>query len=456
IITEDGKIINKPTVDEEDAALMRNLSRVDAALMRNLSRVSRAELAPIASVIGSITAQEVMKGVTGKFTPINQHFVFDASEALPDEELSAEEMQGDGGRYDSQILCFGKTVHEKLTNLKYFLVGAGAIGCEVLKNWAMMGVGCGPTGLVHVTDMDTIEKSNLNRQFLFRPSDINKLKSTTAGEKVTDMNPGFKSTAVGEKVTDMHPGFKVETSETRVGSGSEHIVKTYETRVGSDTEHIFGDDFFDNLHGVCNALDNVQARTYMDQRCVYMQKPLLESGTLGTKGNVQKPLLESGTLGTKGNVQVVIPHLTESYSSSRDPPEKAIPICTLKNFPNAIEHTIQWARDDFEGVFKQDFPNAIEHTIQWAREGVFEQAVEDAASYVADEEKFFQTLTSQPTTAKGTVSSVSETIGDARPKNWNDCIAWGRKRFEQLFSNSIKQLLFNFPLDMKTTHGEPF
>jgi ubiquitin-activating enzyme E1 len=59
-------------------------------------------------------------------------------------------------------------------------VGAGAIGCEMLKNWAMMGVGCGAGGCVHVTDMDTIEKSNLNRQFLFRPADIQKLKATTA------------------------------------------------------------------------------------------------------------------------------------------------------------------------------------------------------------------------------------------------------------------------------------
>ena len=39
--------------------------------------------------------------------------------------------------------------------------------------------------------------------------------------------------------------------------------------------------------------------------------------------------------------QVVLPRLTESYSSSQDPPEKSIPICTLKNFPNAIEHTLQ-------------------------------------------------------------------------------------------------------------------
>lgn len=51
-------------------------------------------------------------------------------------------------------------------------VGAGAIGCEMLKNWAMMGVSCGDEGKVYVTDMDIIEKSNLNRQFLFRPWDV--------------------------------------------------------------------------------------------------------------------------------------------------------------------------------------------------------------------------------------------------------------------------------------------
>jgi len=59
-------------------------------------------------------------------------------------------------------------------NLLFYFgkVGAGAIGCEHLKNFAMMGIGCSVTGQVFVTDMDTIEKSNLNRQFLFRPGDV--------------------------------------------------------------------------------------------------------------------------------------------------------------------------------------------------------------------------------------------------------------------------------------------
>lgn len=67
---------------------------------------------------------------------------------------------------------FGKEFQQKIANTREFLVGAGAIGCEMLKNWGMMGLGTGPEGRVIVTDMDTIEKSNLNRQFLFRSTDV--------------------------------------------------------------------------------------------------------------------------------------------------------------------------------------------------------------------------------------------------------------------------------------------
>ena len=59
----------------------------------------------------------------------------------------------------------------------------------------------------------------------------------------------------------------------------------------------------------------------------------------------QRPLLESGTMGAKGHVQVIVPHMTESYTSQQDPVDHDVPYCTLKSFPAQIEHTIQWARD---------------------------------------------------------------------------------------------------------------
>ena len=77
-----------------------------------------------------------------------------------------------GTRYDGQIAVFGRTVQEQLEKLRVFLVGAGALGCEFLKNFAMMGVACRAPGLLTITDDDVIEKSNLSRQFLFRNWDI--------------------------------------------------------------------------------------------------------------------------------------------------------------------------------------------------------------------------------------------------------------------------------------------
>ena len=59
------------------------------------------------------------------------------------------------------------------------MVGAGAIGCELLKNYAMLGVGSSDLGQIVITDPDIIENSNLNRQFLFREKHIRKPKSAT-------------------------------------------------------------------------------------------------------------------------------------------------------------------------------------------------------------------------------------------------------------------------------------
>ena len=59
------------------------------------------------------------------------------------------------------------------------------------------------------------------------------------------------------------------------------------SRVAANTEHVFNDAFWEAQNVITNALDNVPARLYVDQRCLYFAKPLLESDTLGTKLNTQ-------------------------------------------------------------------------------------------------------------------------------------------------------------------------
>ena len=224
---------------------------LDEKLIRELSYQARGDLAPMAAFFGGLAAQEVLKSVSGKFHPVVQWLYFDSLESLPASVQRSEELcKPTGSRYDGQIAVFGKDFQDKIANINEFLVGAGAIGCEMLKNWAMIGLASGAKGKITITDMDQIEKSNLNRQFLFRPKDVGKLKSQCAAEAVQAMNPDLK-----DKIT------------------------TLPDRVGPDTEHIFNEDFWEALDGVTNALDNVDARQYVDRRCVFFRKPLLESGT---------------------------------------------------------------------------------------------------------------------------------------------------------------------------------
>lgn len=181
----------------EDAAELVSIAKdidadIDEKTVQELSFQAAGELAPVNAVIGGFTAQEVLKAISGKFTPTVQHLYFDSLESLPDELPTEASTQPLNSRYDGQLAVFGKNFQDKIANYREFLVGAGAIGCEMLKNWSMMGVGTGPNGVIHVTDLDTIEKSNLNRQFLFRAKDLGGFKSEVAAATVSDMNPELK------------------------------------------------------------------------------------------------------------------------------------------------------------------------------------------------------------------------------------------------------------------------
>ena len=72
------------------------------------------------------------------------------------------------------------------------MVCCGALGCELLKNDALLGMSCGQNGLITVTDNDEIEISNLSRQFLFREDNVGQAKSTIAKDSILRMNSEIK------------------------------------------------------------------------------------------------------------------------------------------------------------------------------------------------------------------------------------------------------------------------
>ena len=202
----------------EDAAIVVSLAKkldaeVDQKVLTELSYQAIGNFAPVNAVIGGLVAQETLKACSAKFHPVVQYTYFDSLESLPSTLPSAAECQPTGDRYDGQIAVFGRAFQEKISNHRQFLVGAGAIGCEMLKNWSMMGLGSGPKGAICVTDLDTIEKSNLNRQFLFRAKDLGNFKAVVAAAAVAEMNPDLKG--------------KIECRQDAVGADTESTPTRY-------------------------------------------------------------------------------------------------------------------------------------------------------------------------------------------------------------------------------------
>jgi ubiquitin-activating enzyme E1 len=239
----------------EDASTIVHLAKqlgedLDEKILTELAYQATGDLSPLSAFIGGFVAQEVLKACSAKFMPMVQFLYFDSLESMPSELPTEADCKPQGSRYDGQIAVFGSKFQEKISNYRQFLVGAGAIGCEMIKNWSMMGLGTGPKGVIHVTDLDTIEKSNLNRQFLFRPKDLGKFKSEVAAAAVAAMNPGLQG--------------KIHASQEPVGAETESTY-SHHYRCVANTHSlldVYGDAFFAGIDGVTNALDNVKAREY--------------------------------------------------------------------------------------------------------------------------------------------------------------------------------------------------
>ncbi|XP_061163588.1 SUMO-activating enzyme subunit 2-like [Saccostrea echinata] len=196
----------------------------------------------------------------------------------------------------------GETTSKKVLSCKLLVVGAGGIGCELLKNLVLTGFQD-----IAVIDLDTIDVSNLNRQFLFRKEHVGKSKAQVAKESAMSFNPNAK------------------------------IVAYHDSIMSSD----YGVDFFRKFDMVMNALDNRAARNHVNRMCLAADIPLIESGTAGYLGQV--------TVIKKG--------LTECYECQPKPPQKTFPGCTIRNTPSEPIHCVVWAKHLFNQLFGEEDPD---------------------------------------------------------------------------------------------------
>lgn len=213
---------------KEDNKSDNKVEMLPPKLAKRVALFGRCNLSPFCGFWGGIVAQEIVK-FTGKFMPIRPWFFYDTfHQVLPEDEAGIKREVVDNSRYRDQIALFGREIQARLEKLNLFMVGAGALGCEYMKQFALMGIGCNG-GKVEVTDDDTIELSNLNRQFLFKRKHVGHSKSLTACQVAKAMNPQFN--AIGLK-----------------------------NRVSPETESVFTDQFWDAKDFIVGAVDNVKAR----------------------------------------------------------------------------------------------------------------------------------------------------------------------------------------------------
>ena len=403
-----------PFVDADANARMdAQRSAVDAfealRAMRTLALVAACELQPLCCFVGGVVAQEIVKNC-GKFTPLKQFLHLDCFEVLPRERPSDCAPSGD--RYEHNVALFGAAVQRRLRRSSTFMVGCGALGCEFLKNFALLGVATDEEGVgeITVTDGDRIEVSNLNRQFLFRAEHVGTAKSTTAAVAAKAMNAAMR-------------------------------VRSLELLAMPSTEKTFDDAFWRRLDFVTNALDSVTARKYVDARCVFFRKPLLESGTEGTKFNSM----------------VVLPGETESYDEGdpEPPAGENVPMCTLRSFPSTAVHCIEWARGFFEDAFVS--PVAALRDFLEDPSALTDALKESAQAYMLDANDLSKRVDELRGARDGAgLIAVARRAAEAKRGGFGACVRMAADVFVDNFRNRILELVHQFPREHTTASGKPF
>ena len=234
----------------------------------------------------------------------------------------------------------GEELKENYQNLQILVVGAGGLGCEILKNLALCGV-----KHIFVVDLDTIELSNLNRQFLFRQKDIGKYKAEVACEFIKNR----------------YPDIDIKSSCRKIQESS--------------------DDFFRQFHIIIGGLDNIDARSYINQKV----HDLVEFDEEGKPlPDTVIPFVDGGTEGFRGQAKVIIPYTTSCFDCDTEiinTKRNTYAMCTIAENPRVAEHCIEYA---FTIEWKKHFNKPVDKDSIEDVEWIYKTALERAKKFNID------------------------------------------------------------------------
>ncbi|KAK0418002.1 hypothetical protein QR680_013318 [Steinernema hermaphroditum] len=233
----------------------------------------------------------------------------------------------------------GEQNMEMVHKCKVLVVGAGGLGCEILKNLALSGF-----KRIEVIDMDTIDLSNLNRQFLFREKDVGKSKAEIAAAFIESRVDGCSVVAHNCKIQEKDA------------------------------------NFYRSFSIVICGLDSIVARRWLnDMMCSLVHYD--GNGDVDTSTII--PLIDGGTEGFKGNARVIYPHFSPCVDCTLDlyPPQVNFPLCTIAHTPRLPEHCVEYVKVILWEKEKPFGDNTLDGDSPEHIEWVFQKAAARAEEY---------------------------------------------------------------------------